>query len=122
MQKCLENKQETNEKVLKENEELKKEMINIDSQLQQRKDEITKKVKENNNLKGEIKIMNKKQLQEKEKAASERESNQNITKYLEKAKRELEKQKTTLRIINLELETKLHGLRKRPYFPGPGIS
>ena len=38
MQKCLENKQETNEKVLKENEELKKEMINIDSQLQQRKD------------------------------------------------------------------------------------
>ena len=73
MQKCLENKQETNEKVLKENEELKKEMINIDSQLQQRKDEITKKVKENNNLKEEIKIMDKEQLQEKEKAASERE-------------------------------------------------
>ena len=43
MQKCLENKQETNEKVLKENEELKKEMININTQLQQRKDEITKK-------------------------------------------------------------------------------
>ena len=43
MQKCLENKHETNEKVLKENEELKKEMININTQLQQRKDEITKK-------------------------------------------------------------------------------
>ena len=48
MQKCLENKQKANEKVLKENE-LKKEIININSQLQQRKDEITKKVKENNN-------------------------------------------------------------------------
>ena len=48
MQKCLENKQKANEKVLKENE-LKKEMININSQLQQKKDEITKKVKENNN-------------------------------------------------------------------------
>ena len=122
MQKCLGNKQETNEKVLKENEELKKEMINIDSQLQQRKDEITKKVNENNNHKEEIKIMNKEQLQEKEKAASERESNQNITKYLEKAKGELEKQKATLRIINLELETKLHALREKPYFLGPGIS
>ena len=48
MQKCLESKQKANEKVLKENE-LKKEIININSQLQQRKDEITKKVKENNN-------------------------------------------------------------------------
>ena len=48
MQKCLENKQKANEKVLKENE-LKKEIININSQLQQRKDEITKKVKDNNN-------------------------------------------------------------------------
>ena len=48
MQKCLENKQKANEKVLKENE-LKKEIININSQLQQRKDEITKKVKENKN-------------------------------------------------------------------------
>ena len=48
MQKCLENKQKANEKLLKENE-LKKEIININSQLQQRKDEITKKVKENNN-------------------------------------------------------------------------
>ena len=107
-QKCLENKQETNEKVLKENEELKKEMININLQLQQRKDEITKKVKENNNLKEEIKIMNKVQIQQKQKAASERECNQNIIKDLEKAKRELEKQTTTLRTINLELETKLH--------------
>ena len=97
-------------------------MINIDSQLQQRKDEITKKVNENNNHKEEIKIMNKEQLQEKEKAASERESNQNITKYLEKAKGELEKQKATFRIINLELETKLHALREKPYFLGPGIS
>ena len=31
MKKSLENKSETNEKVLKENEELKKEMININS-------------------------------------------------------------------------------------------
>ena len=107
-QKCLENKQETNEKTLKENEELKKEMININLQLQQRKDEITKKVKENNNLKEEIKIMNKVQVQQKQKAASERECNQNIIKDLEKAKRELEKQTTTLRTINFELETKLH--------------
>ena len=52
MQKCLENKQKANEKVLKENE-LKKEIININSQLQQRKDEITKKVKENNNHENE---------------------------------------------------------------------
>ena len=75
MEKCLENKQETNEKLLKENEELKKEMINISTQQQQRKDEITKKVKENNNLKVEIKIMNKGQIQQNQKAASERESN-----------------------------------------------
>ena len=94
--------------MLKENEELKKEMININTQLQQRKDEITKKVKENNNLKEEIKTMNKEQIQQKQKAASERESNQNIIKDLEKAKRELEKQNATLRTINLELKTKLH--------------
>ena len=84
MQKCPRNKQETNEKVLKENEELKKEMININTQLQQRKDETTKKVKENNNLKEEIKIMNKEQIQQKQKAASERKRNQNIIKDLEK--------------------------------------
>ena len=40
-------------------------MININSQLQQRKDEITKKVREDNNLKEEIKIMNKEQIQQK---------------------------------------------------------
>ena len=44
--------------MLKENEQLKKEMINTNLQLQQRKYEITKKVKENN-LKEEMKIMNK---------------------------------------------------------------
>ena len=44
-------------------------MITINSQLQQRKDEITKKVKENNNLKEEIKIMNKEQIQQNQKAA-----------------------------------------------------
>ena len=108
MQTCLENKQETNEKVLKENEELKKEMINSNSQLQQRTDEITKKVKGNNNLKEEIKIMNKGQIRQKQKAASKRECNQNIIKDLEKANRELYKQNATLRTINLELETKLH--------------
>ena len=36
--------------MLKENEELKKKMININRQLQRRKDEITKKSKVNNNL------------------------------------------------------------------------
>ena len=46
-------------KVLKENEELKKKMININSQLQQRKDEEVKKKEE------EIKIMNKEQIQQK---------------------------------------------------------
>ena len=108
MQKCLSNKQETKKKVLKENKELKKEMISIISQLQYKKYEITKKVKENNNLKEEIKKMNKEQIQEKEKAVPERESNQNIIKDLEKPKRELEKQNATLRTINLEVETKLH--------------
>ena len=44
-------------------------MITINSQLQQRKDEIAKKVKENNNLKEEIKIMNKEQIQQNQKAA-----------------------------------------------------
>ena len=39
----------------KENEGLKKEMVNINSHLQQRKYEITRKVKEQNNLKEEIK-------------------------------------------------------------------
>ena len=34
MQKCVESKQETNEKMSKENEELKKEKININPQLQ----------------------------------------------------------------------------------------
>ena len=34
VQKCLENKQETNERISKENEGLKKEMININSHLQ----------------------------------------------------------------------------------------
>ena len=76
MQKRLENKQETNEKVLKENKELKKEIININLQLEQRKDEITKNVKENNNLKEEIKIMNKEKIQQEQRAASERDSNQ----------------------------------------------
>ena len=55
VQKCLENKQETNERMSKENEGLKKEMVNISSHLQQRKYEITRKVKEQNNLKEEIK-------------------------------------------------------------------
>ena len=45
--------------MLKRNEKLKKEMININSQLQQEKGEITKKVYENHNFKEEIKIMNK---------------------------------------------------------------
>ena len=40
-------KQEANEKFFKRNEKLK-EMININSQLQQRKDEITKNVKKTN--------------------------------------------------------------------------
>ena len=40
-------KQEANEKIFKRNEKLK-EMININSQLQQRKDEITKNVKKTN--------------------------------------------------------------------------
>ena len=44
-------------------------MITINSQLQERKDEIAKKVKENNNLKEEIKIMNKEQIQQNQKAA-----------------------------------------------------
>ena len=44
-------------------------MITINSQLQQRKDEIAKNVKENNNLKEEIKIMNKEQIQQNQKAA-----------------------------------------------------
>ena len=44
-------------------------MITINSQLQQRKDEIAKKVKENNNLKEEIKIMKKEQIQQNQKAA-----------------------------------------------------
>ena len=72
--------------MLKKNEKLKKEMININSQLLQEKDEINKKVKENHNFKEEIKIMNKVQVQQLQKAASERESNQNIIKDLEKAK------------------------------------
>ena len=66
-------------------------MIEINTQLQQRKYKITKIVKENKNLKEEIKIMNKEQTQQKQKTASKRESNQNIIKDLEKAKRELEK-------------------------------
>ena len=37
------NKQETNEKMSKEDEELQREIINTNLQLQQRKDEITKK-------------------------------------------------------------------------------
>ena len=45
--------------MLKENVQLKKEMININTRLLQRKDEITKNVKENNNFKEEIKTMNK---------------------------------------------------------------
>ena len=49
--------------MLKENEQLKKEMININLQPQQRKYEIIKKVKENN-LKEELKIMNKEQIQQ----------------------------------------------------------
>ena len=65
MQKCLENKQKANEKVLKENE-LKKEMININSQLQQKKDEITKKVKENNNHENKNNECRKQPLKERE--------------------------------------------------------
>ena len=42
-------------------------MININSKLQQRKDEITKDVKENNDRKEEIKIMNKEEIQRKQK-------------------------------------------------------
>ena len=84
------NKQETNEKMSKEDEELQREMINTNLQLQQRKDEITKEIA--------IKISF-------------------IIKDLQKAKRELEKQNATLRKINLELETKLHSsnrhLRKK---------
>ena len=45
MQKYLENKQEANEKVSKQNEELKKEMININSQLKQRKMKSPKKLR-----------------------------------------------------------------------------
>ena len=59
-------------------------MITINSQLQQRKDEIAKKVKENNNLKEEIKIMKKEQIQQNQKAALVQESNRNIIKDLEK--------------------------------------
>ena len=66
-------------------------MININSKLQQRKDEITKDVKENNDRKEEIKIMNKEEIQRKQKGASERENNKNIIKDIEKAKRKLEK-------------------------------
>ena len=74
--------------MLKENEQLKKEMININLQPQQRKYEIIKKVKENN-LKEELKIMNKEQIQQSRKhSLRKRESNQNI-KDLEKAKRQL---------------------------------
>ena len=75
--------------MLKENEQLKKEMININLQPQQRKYEIIKKVKENN-LKEELKIMNKEQIQQSRKhSLRKRESNENI-KDLEKAKRQLE--------------------------------
>ena len=98
--------------MLKENEELKKEMVNINSQLQQRKDEITKKVKESNNVKEEIIIINRKQIQQKQKAASKRVNNQNIIKGLEKAGRELEKRNGTLRTINLQLEIKLHSTNR----------
>ena len=98
--------------MLKENEELKKEMININSQLQQRKDEITKKVKESNNVREEIIVINKKQIQQKQKAASKRVNNQNIIKGLEKAGRELEKQNGTLRTIKLQLEIKLHSTNR----------
>ena len=42
-------------------------MININSKLPQRKDEITKDVKENNDRKEEIKIMNKEEIQRKQK-------------------------------------------------------
>ena len=56
VQKCLENKQDTNEK-----------MININLHLQQRKYEITRKAKEHNNLKEEIKTMTKEQIQQKQK-------------------------------------------------------
>ena len=66
-------------------------MININSKLQQRKDEITKDVKENNDRKEETKIMNKEEIQRKQKGASERENNKNIIKDIEKAKRKLEK-------------------------------
>ena len=66
-------------------------MININSKLQQRKDEITKDVKENNDRKEEIKIMNKEEIQRKQKGASERENNKNIIKDIEKAKGKLEK-------------------------------
>ena len=51
----------------KENEGLQKEMININSQLQQRKGEIARKVMEHNILKGEIKITKKEQIQQKQK-------------------------------------------------------
>ena len=47
----------------KEIKELKKGIININAQLQQRKEKIIEKVKETDNLKEEIKIMNKEQIQ-----------------------------------------------------------
>lgn len=97
----------TNEKLSKENEKLKKGIININSQLQQSKDEIAKKVKETNYLKELTKIMNKEQIKKKPKAISERENSQNIIKDLMKAKRELEKHNATLRTISLEKEAKL---------------
>ena len=68
------NKQKTNEKMPKEIKELKKGMININAQLQQRKEKIIEKVKETDNLKEEIKIMNKEQIQQKQKTNSEREN------------------------------------------------
>ena len=68
------NKQETNEKMPKEIKELKKGMININAQLQQRREKIIEKVKETDNLKEEIKIMNKEQIQQKQKTNSEREN------------------------------------------------
>ena len=49
-------------------------MININAQLQQRKEKIIEKVKETDNLKEEIKIMNKEQIQQKQKTNSEREN------------------------------------------------
>ena len=105
MQKCLSNKQETKEKVLKENKELKKEMIHNYSTKNMKS---PKKLRKIIILKKKLKKMNKEQIQEKEKAVPERESNQSIIKDLEKPKRELEKQNATLRTINLEVETKLH--------------